>query len=210
MSSTAPMPKFGAMITPSSGLGVSHSATVASFRSSKPVVPTTQWMLLSMQNRMLSMTTSGRVKSTTTSAPASATLNSQSPASTIATSSRSSAALTALTTSVPIRPRAPRTPTRVPAGSPVVDGLSCWPAEVVTRSSFPSARTPAPHRSPSRAAAGEEVPEQQAENDPDHVGDPVAHGGVALQQRDALEQLTSRCVEHEQSREHPADDARPA
>ena len=67
------------MTTPTSGLGSSHSAIVASRASSKPVVPTTQWMFWSMQNRMLSMTTSGRVKSTTTWAPASATSNSQSP-----------------------------------------------------------------------------------------------------------------------------------
>ena len=59
ISSTAPMPKLGAMTTPTSGLGSSHSATVASLASSKPVVPTTQWMFWSMQKRMLSMTTSG-------------------------------------------------------------------------------------------------------------------------------------------------------
>ena len=64
------MPKLGAMTTPTSGLGSSHSATVASLASSKPVVPTTQWMFWSMQKRMFSMTTSGRVKSTTTWAPA--------------------------------------------------------------------------------------------------------------------------------------------
>ena len=38
MSSTAPMPKFGAMTTPSSGLGSSHSAIVASLASSAPRV----------------------------------------------------------------------------------------------------------------------------------------------------------------------------
>ena len=53
------MPKLGAMTTPTSGLGWSHSAIVASLASSKPVVPTTQWMFWSMQKRMFSMTDVG-------------------------------------------------------------------------------------------------------------------------------------------------------
>src|SRR3954452_4368143 len=211
MSSTAPMPKFGAMITPRSGFGSSHSATVASFPSSKPVVPTTQWMSLSMQNRMLSMTTSGRVKSTTTWAPASATLNSHSPASTMATSSRSSAALTALTTSVPIRPRAPSTPTLMRGGSPVVEELSCWPGtEVVTRSSFPRPRPGATQRSAGGPAPRDQIPEQQPQDDADHVGHPVPHGRVAFQGRDALQQLADRRVQRQQPGEHTACDAGPA
>src|SRR4051794_36792661 len=176
------------MITPSSGLGSSHSATVASLSSSKPVVPTKQWMLLSMQNRMLSMTTSGRVKSTTTSAPASATLNNQSPASTMATSSRSSAALTARTTSVPIRPRAPSTPTLMPGSPAVLAGLSGWPAVglVTTGSGSPTERRDATPPLPSGPASREDLPQQQAEQHADDVGHPVAHGGVAVEQGDAL------------------------
>ena len=80
ISSTAPMPKLGAMTTPTSGFGLQPLGDRwRAAASSKPVVPTTQWMSWSMQKRMLSMTTSGRVKSTTTWAPASATSNSQSP-----------------------------------------------------------------------------------------------------------------------------------
>jgi hypothetical protein len=79
----------------------------------KPLVPTTVLMPWSMHQCTLSITASGAVKSTTTSAPASEMLNSQSPWSTIATSSMSSAASTVLQTSVPMRPRAPSTPTRI-------------------------------------------------------------------------------------------------
>ena len=111
--STAPIAKFGAITTPSSGLCDSQCADPVDRASVKPVVPTTTLMPCSMHQCRWSITTSGVVKSTTTSAPASATLNSQSPWSTIATSSRSSAPSTARHTSVPIRPRAPSTPTRI-------------------------------------------------------------------------------------------------
>src|ERR1700712_2206524 len=111
-------------------------------------------MFWSMQNRMLSMTTSGWVKSTTTCAPASATLNSHSPCSTMATSSRSSAASIAFTTSVPIRPRAPRTATEITGASPPDGVASCCPGTevlVVTPPGFPAggpdATSPAPSQS---------------------------------------------------------------
>ena len=52
--STAPMAKFGAMMTPDLGLGRRASAARwPAARSSKPVVPTTAWMPWSMQKRML-------------------------------------------------------------------------------------------------------------------------------------------------------------
>ncbi len=116
--STAPTPKFGAIMTPTSGLCDSQPRTRSSRCSVKPLVPTTMLMPWSMHQCRWSITTSGVVKSTTTSAPASDALNSQSPWSTMATSSRSSAASTARQTSMPIRPRAPSTPTRI--GSPFV------------------------------------------------------------------------------------------
>jgi hypothetical protein len=115
--STAPMAKLGTTITPSSGLCVSHCRTWSYRASLKPLVPTTTLMPWSMHQCTLSITVSGVVKSTTTSAAASEMLNSQSPWSTIATSSRSSAASTVLQTSVPMRPRAPSTPTRIGSGS---------------------------------------------------------------------------------------------
>src|SRR5690348_9786795 len=142
-----------------------------------------------MQNRMWSITTSGWVKSTTTWAPASAMLNSQSPSSTIATSSRSSAALTAFTTSVPIRPRAPSTPTLMHCSSPGEAEVSGAEGElVVTRSDFPAAargarQGPMSGRpDPSAgASAGEHGPEEQAQQHADGVREPVADRAVPLQ-----------------------------
>src|SRR4051812_33375592 len=216
MSRTAPMPKLGAMTTPTSGLGRSHSATVASLASSKPVVPTTQWMLLSMQNRMLSMTTWGRVKSTTTCAPALAMSKSQSPSSTMATSSRSSAALTAFTTSVPIRPRAPRTPTLMSGASPVGDGADCWSGVevlVVTRSGFP-ARGRDARRDPASARKspppGDDLPEGETEEEADDVGQPVRHRRRAVQQGQPLQHLAHGGVDDQQAGEDAPADPRPA
>src|SRR3954453_19875719 len=100
-----------------------------------------------MENRMLSMTTSGWVKSTRTCEPASATLNSQSPASTMATSSRSSDASTALHTCCPMRPRAPRTPTLTGSficAAPVVIPLSYRAVEVVLTERPHHGQTPPP------------------------------------------------------------------
>src|SRR5215212_37738 len=210
MSRTAPIPKLGAMTTPTSGLGSSHSATVASLASSKPVVPTTQWMLLSMQNRMLSMTTSGRVKSTTTCAPALARSNSQSPSSTIATSSRSSAALTALTTSVPIRPRAPSTPTEMSGASPEGSGACCWSGTdvlVVTRSGFPADGPDARQaRSAGHAAPGP-LPDEETDEQTEDVGDQITDGGVATDH--ALHDLADRGVAGERSGEKGTRHPRP-
>ena len=65
--STAPIAKFGAMSTETSGFVASQSCTCAMRSSVNPVVPTTAWIPLSMRNFRLSITTSGWVKSTTTS-----------------------------------------------------------------------------------------------------------------------------------------------
>ena len=70
----------------------------ASRPSSKPVVPTTAWMPFSMQNRRLSITTSGWVKSTTTWTPLSTSPPMSSPASMAATSSTPSASSTPVQT----------------------------------------------------------------------------------------------------------------
>src|SRR4051812_38104312 len=108
---TAPMPKFGAIRTPRDGASASHSRSVASRCSSMPVVPTTTSRSLSRHHRMLSITASGVVKSTTTCASRSSVRSSS--ASTAATRSMSSADSTARQTSLPMRPRAPSTPTRM-------------------------------------------------------------------------------------------------
>ena len=114
---TAPIPKLGTTMTPSSGFGSSQPRIVSSISGVIPLVPTTQWMFWSIQNRMFSATVEGWVKSTATWVSASASENSQSPSSTIATRSRSSAPSTARQTSPPIRPRAPSTPTRSTSSS---------------------------------------------------------------------------------------------
>src|SRR4051812_4307333 len=92
-----------------------------------PVVPTTAWTPLRRHHRTLSIAASGCVKSTATPAFASESASKRSvtsrPAtpspgcetSTPATRSRSSAAATASHTVRPIRPAAPRTPTRITA-----------------------------------------------------------------------------------------------
>ena len=64
--STAPMPKFGAISTPTSGLCDSQVRTRSRRWSVKPVVPTTTLMPWSTAQCRLSMTTSGVVKSTST------------------------------------------------------------------------------------------------------------------------------------------------
>ena len=64
--SRAPMEKFGATRTPTSGAAASHRRTVSSRSSSKPVVPTTAWMPWAMQCSRLAITASGWVKSTAT------------------------------------------------------------------------------------------------------------------------------------------------
>src|SRR3954454_12164257 len=108
---TAPMPKLGATRTPREGTSDSQSRSVASRSSSMPVVPTTTSSPWSRHQRMLSITASGVVKSTTTWASRSGPRSSS--ASTPATSSMSSAASTARQTSLPMRPCAPSTPTRI-------------------------------------------------------------------------------------------------
>ena len=70
--STAPMEKFGATSTRTSGRSASQLRGPASSRSSsKPVVPTTTSMPCRTQNSTFCMTAPGWVKSTATSAPAS-------------------------------------------------------------------------------------------------------------------------------------------
>src|SRR4051794_32819471 len=108
---TAPMPKLGAISTPRVGASASHVRTVDRRSSSMPVVPTTTSMSWSRHQRMLSITASGVVKSTTTCASCSEVRSSS--ASTAATRSMSCAPSTARHTSLPMRPCAPSTPTRI-------------------------------------------------------------------------------------------------
>ena len=71
MASTAPIEKFGAISTPTSGCSPSSCSRRASFSSSHPVVPTTQWMPGSTPKRTLSSEAAGTVRSIRTSACAS-------------------------------------------------------------------------------------------------------------------------------------------
>jgi hypothetical protein len=105
------MEKFGATSTPVVGESPSQVRSWSSRASSNPVVPTTAWMPWSMQNRRLSITTSGCVKSTTASAPAVTSSSIESSASMDATSVISLAESTARHTCSPTLPRAPSTPT---------------------------------------------------------------------------------------------------
>ena len=114
---TAPMAKLGAISTPD--FDVESSDLIFAIRaSSKPVVPITAWMLFPIRNSRFAITESGVVKSTTTCAPLATSASSESPKSSAATSSRSAASVTALTTSDPIRPRAPSTPTLIISEAP--------------------------------------------------------------------------------------------
>ena len=109
---TAPMAKLGAIRTPD--LDEAKRLLIFAIRaSSNPVVPMTAFMFFEIKNSRLAMTESGVVKSTTTCAPFETRASSESPRSSAATSSRSEASLTALTTSEPMRPRAPSTPTLI-------------------------------------------------------------------------------------------------
>src|SRR4029450_10072848 len=110
---TAPMPKLGAMSTPTPGTRDSHRRTVSSRSLSKPVVPTTAWTPSSMQRSRLPMTASGWVKSTATCAAESASKDSGSSTSMLATRALSGASSTPRQPSVPIRPAAPSTATRI-------------------------------------------------------------------------------------------------
>ena len=64
--STAPIAKFGTTMTPSPGFAPTHCSRVSSRSVVNPDVPAMTWMLLSRQNLMCSITTSGWLKSTTT------------------------------------------------------------------------------------------------------------------------------------------------
>src|SRR3954454_12482918 len=108
---TAPMPKLGAIRTPRDGASASQPRTVASCSSPMPVVPTTTSSPLSRHHSTFSITAAGGGKSTTTWASRSPARSSS--ASTAATRSMSSAASTARQTSLPMRPCAPSTPTRI-------------------------------------------------------------------------------------------------
>ena len=109
--STAPTEKLDAISTRTEGAPASQPRTWSSRASSNPEVPTTTSRPWPMHQRRLSMTTPGWVKSTTTPQPVSPSRGS--PSSTSAASSRSSAAASARPTSLPIRPRAPSTPTLI-------------------------------------------------------------------------------------------------
>ena len=109
--STAPTEKLAAISTRTEGAPASQSRTWASRASSNPDVPTTVSSPWLMHQCRLSRTAPGWVKSTTTAQPARSSRGS--PASTAAPTSRSSAADTAARTAVPIRPRAPSTPTLI-------------------------------------------------------------------------------------------------
>ena len=63
---TAPIPKLGAMRTPTSGRAAHQPATTDSLSSVNPVVPTTAWIPDSMANSRVAITASGVVKSTMT------------------------------------------------------------------------------------------------------------------------------------------------
>src|SRR5437588_362090 len=100
---------------PPVGYPASQPRTSSRRSSENPDVPTTTSRSCSTHQCRLDMTTPGWVKSTTRSHPVSA--SSASPWSTSAATSRSGASLTVLTTSRPIRPRAPSTPTLAMAAS---------------------------------------------------------------------------------------------
>ena len=112
------MAKFGAIKIPTDGFAAINFSNVAIRAASKPVVPTTAWIPLLARNSRLAITESGVVKSTTTCAPLDFKVSIELPRSSAATSSRSPASVTALTTSAPMRPFAPSTPTLIMTSTP--------------------------------------------------------------------------------------------
>jgi len=141
--SAAPIEKFAAMRALAGRSSPNSSENDARSSSLSPVVPTTAWTECSAHQRRFSRAADATVKSTATSAPACSiasasaatsrsatsslnapsTLESRSPArpgSTTATSSRSPAEITARQTVAPMRPPAPKTPTRITAEEPMI------------------------------------------------------------------------------------------
>lgn len=106
------MEKFGAISVPVPGEAASQPSSSSIRSGVQPVVPTTEWMPLAVQNSRLRITESGWVSSTATSAPVLVSSPRSESRPRAATSSRSGAASTALTASEPIRPLAPMTATR--------------------------------------------------------------------------------------------------